>query len=231
MITSINNWRMIRESEEKQESPEVKDITVEDNDEKEEKEETEEKETESEEKEEKEESDESEEKKDTKNIAQVGRLSEAITGILNTQIKNELMSSQLYLGMTCFLDDKGWIGASKYYFKTAKEELNHMNKIYDYLFDRNVKAVVPTTDDVKQEYSGIREILEASLQHEIEVTKNWNDISDKAKAENDNTTYEFAQWFLAEQVEEENKFREILFKLDLDMPDWKIDELFEALNA
>lgn len=164
-------------------------------------------------------------------IAQVGRLSDEITAILNTQIKNELMSSQLYLGMTCFLDDKGWIGASKYYFKTAKEELNHMNKIYDYLFDRNVKAVVPTTDEVKQEFAGIREILESSLEHEIEVTKNWNDISEKAKAEGDNTTYEFAQWFLAEQVEEENKFREILFKLDLDMPDWKIDELFEALNA
>ena len=164
-------------------------------------------------------------------IEQVGRLSDAITSILNTQIKNELMSSQLYLGMTCFLDDKGWIGASKYYFKTAKEELNHMNKIYDYLFDRNVKAVVPTTDEVKQEFAGIREILESSLEHEIEVTKNWNDISEKAKAEGDNTTYEFAQWFLTEQVEEENKFREILFKLDLDMPDWKIDELFEALNA
>lgn len=164
-------------------------------------------------------------------IEQVGRLSDDITAILNAQIKNELMSSQLYLGMTCFLDDKGWIGASKYYFKTAKEELNHMNKIYDYLFDRNVKAVVPTTDEVKQEFAGIREILESSLEHEIEVTKNWNDISEKAKAEGDNTTYEFAQWFLTEQVEEENKFREILFKLGLDMPDWKIDELFEALNA
>lgn len=163
-------------------------------------------------------------------IETVGRLTDDILGILNAQIKNELMSYQIYMGMTCFLDDAGWIGASKYYSKTAKEELNHMNKIYDYLFDRNVKAVVPVTEDVKQEFSGIREILEESLKHEMEVTKNWNDISEKAKVEGDNTTYEFAQWFLNEQIEEENKFRDILFKLDLDMPDWKIDELFEELT-
>lgn len=61
------------------------------------------------------------------------------------------------------------------------------------------------------------------------VTEQWNNISKLAKNANDNTTYEFAQWFLKEQVEEEEKFRNILFKLDLDMPKWKTDELFEGL--
>lgn len=61
------------------------------------------------------------------------------------------------------------------------------------------------------------------------VTKNWEAISELAKKEGDNTTYEFAQGFLKEQVEEEEKFRNLLFKLDLNMPDWKTDELFESL--
>jgi ferritin len=157
------------------------------------------------------------------------RLSKSVSTILNTQIKNELQSSQIYRGMSCWLDDSGWIGASKYYFKTAQEELSHMDKVYEYLFSRNAQAKVPTCVEVKQDFKSIREVLEVSLKHEMTVTKNWEDISDLAKKEGDNTTYEFAQGFLKEQIEEEEKFRNLLYKLDLDMPDWKTDELFEDL--
>jgi len=157
------------------------------------------------------------------------RLSNELSSILNTQIKNELQSCQIYLGMSCWLDDKGWIGASKYFFKSGTEELEHMKKIYQYLFDRNVLALVPAVGEVQQEFEDIRQIVELSLEHEIGVTANWERISGLAKELNDNTTYEFAQWFLKEQVEEEDKFRDILFKLNLDMPKWKIDELFETL--
>src|SRR5574343_1083891 len=162
-------------------------------------------------------------------IQQEERLSKTITDVLNAQIKNEAMSSQIYLGMTCWLDDTGWIGASKYYFKTAQEELAHMNKIYKYMFDRNVKPVVPEIGSVTQVFENIREVLELSLTHEMTVTEQWNNITKLAKDAKDNNTYEFAQWFLKEQVEEEEKFRNILFKLDLDMPKWKTDELFEGL--
>lgn len=163
------------------------------------------------------------------NIEDLGRLSTELTDVLNTQIKNELQSCQIYLGMSCWLDDKGWIGAQKYFFKSGFEELEHMKKIYQYLFDRNVLAVVPEVDTIQQEFEDIRQVVELSLEHEIGVTRNWDNISEMAKAEGDNTTYEFAQWFLKEQVEEEDKFRDILFKLNLDMPKWKIDELFEDL--
>ena len=86
------------------------------------------------------------------NIENESRLSKSIVDILNAQIKNELESSQIYMGMTCWLDDEGWIGASKYYFKSAQEELVHMNKIYKYLFDRNCLAKVPTCDVIKQSF-------------------------------------------------------------------------------
>lgn len=158
-----------------------------------------------------------------------GRLSEELTDILNKQVKNELESSQVYRGMSCWLDDKGWIDASKYFFKSADEELDHMRKIYEFLFDRNVLAKVPSTDDVKQEYDSIRNVVEESLQHEMDVTAQWEDISELAKKEDDNTTYEFCQWFLKEQIEEESKFRDILFKMNLDMPKYEIDELFKDL--
>ena len=128
-------------------------------------------------------------------IENEGRISDEIKDILNTQIKNELMSSQIYRGVSCWCDDKGWIDASKYYFKSAQEELVHQDKIYEYLFSRNVLAVVPTTEDVKQEFGDIREVVEYSLEHEMEVTKNWESISESAEDDGDSTTFEFAQWF------------------------------------
>ena len=159
-------------------------------------------------------------------VEKEGRLSEKITEILNTQIKNELQSSQIYRGMSCWLDDEGWVEGAKYFFKAAQEELTHMDKIYNYLFDRNVVAKVPITEEVKQRFETIREVVEDSLKHEIEVSKQWEEISKTAKDEDDSTTFEFVQWFLTEQVEEENKFRDMLDRMNLDMPKYEIDEMF-----
>lgn len=162
-----------------------------------------------------------------KKIVDEERLSETILLILNDQIKNELDSSQIYRGMSCWLDDQKWPEGTKLFFQYADEELIHMSKIYQYVFDRNCKAVVPAGNADNAEYDDIRGIVEASLAHEIEVTDMWEAISSLAKEENDNTTYEFAQWFLKEQVEEEDKFRTILEKMDLDMPSYEIDKLFK----
>ena len=162
-------------------------------------------------------------------VEQKVRLSDKITKILNTQIENELYSSQMYRTMSAWLDDEGWISGSKLFFKYADEELGHMSKIYTYLFEKNCKAIVPSVKDVPKTFKDIRALVEAALIHEMLITKNWNDIANKSKGEDDNDTYSFALGYVNEQREEEEKIRNILFKMDLDMPKWKIDELFEAL--
>jgi ferritin len=150
--------------------------------------------------------------------------------MLNNQIQRELESSQIYKAMSSFLDSKGWIGGQKLFFKYGQEEMVHHDKIYQYLFDKNCRAVTPAVEPVQGDYKDIREILEISLSHEIEVTKNWNDIAEAAKKEGDNDTYTLAQWFLTEQIEEENKVRELLFKIGLEIPNWELDKVFEEMS-
>jgi ferritin len=135
----------------------------------------------------------------------------------------------MYRAMACWLDDQKWPASTNTFFKYADEEFTHMNKIYQYLFDKNCKAVVPTSDEQKQEFKDIKDMIEVALQHEMDVTKNWEDISTLSKEENDNTTYEFAQWFLKEQIEEEDKIRTIIEKIDLDMPKYEIDAYIGTL--
>jgi len=162
-------------------------------------------------------------------IEQKPRLSKGITGILNKQIENELYSSQIYRSFSAWLDDEGWIGGSELFFKYADEELAHMSKVYKYLYEKNARALVPNVKNVPQEFKDIRDLVEKALEHEMKVTKNWNDIANKAKSEDDNDTYSFALGFVNEQREEEEKMRNILFSMDLDMPKWKIDEMFKNL--
>jgi len=162
-------------------------------------------------------------------IEQEPRLSSGITEILNTQIMNELNSSQMYRSMSAWMDDAGWINGSQLFFKYADEELTHMTKIYKYLYEKNCRAVVPTPPDVAKDYKDVRAIVEGALEHEMLVTKNWNDIANKAKSEDDHDTYTLALSFVNEQREEEEKIRNILFQMDLDMPKWKVDELFGEL--
>lgn len=162
-------------------------------------------------------------------IEQKSRLSKSITSILNKQIENELYSSQIYRSFSAWLDDKGWIGGSELFFKYADEELGHMSKIYTYLYEKNSRAIVPNVKNVPQDFSDVRDLVEKALEHEMKVTKNWNEIANKAKGEDDNDTYSFALGYVNEQREEEEKIRNILFSMDLDMPKWKIDEMFKKL--
>lgn len=162
-------------------------------------------------------------------VEEIPRLSKTMLDILNKQIMNELESSQVYRSLSAWLNDNDWVSGTKLFFKYADEELSHMSKVYNYIYEKNSRAVVPPCPNVKQEFKDIREVVESALKHEMKVTKDWNNIADKAKAENDNDTYSFAISYITEQREEEEKVRDILEKMNLDMPKWAIDELFGKL--
>ena len=155
------------------------------------------------------------------------RLAPDMIAMLNTQIQNEITSSQIYRAMSCWLDENGWVNASKYFFKSADEEMKHMSKVYEYLFDKNCKAMVPPVALVNQQFADFRSIVEAALTHEMLVSKQWDDIAALARSLNDNSTVELALWFNKEQVEEEKKFRDVLFYMNLDTPKWAVDNLFK----
>ncbi|MCK9446970.1 ferritin [bacterium] len=163
------------------------------------------------------------------NIVDAYRLNENILSLLNEQIKNELNASQIYRSMSCWLNDQKWPSGSKLFFTYANEELNHMNKIYNYIFSKNCQAIVPCSCDVETEFPNIKNLIETALQHEIEVSEEWENICNCALKYGDNTTVEFSQWFLKEQIEEEEKFREMLEIINLDMPNYEIEKMFKEL--
>ena len=133
------------------------------------------------------------------------RISDNIEKILNAQIANEMNSSILYRAMGNCLEYNGWVGASKLWKKYSTEETGHAEKIINYMQDRNCMPIIPATTLPQQKFEGIEEIVAKSDEHEILVTSQWKKIASEAMKEADLMTFELAQWFVNEQIEEEAK--------------------------
>ena len=142
-------------------------------------------------------------------------LSENLLKKLNTQVNLEFYSSNLYLQMSAWADNKGFSGSAKFLKEHAAEEMQHMQKIFDYIQDTGAMAELGTIDKPDMNLETIRDVFEQTYKHEKFITKQINDLVDVTLSEKDFSTFNFLQWYVAEQHEEEKLFKSILDKIDI----------------
>ncbi|TYQ15659.1 UNVERIFIED_CONTAM: ferritin [Acetivibrio alkalicellulosi] len=130
--------------------------------------------------------------------------SKNIVKLLNDQIQKEFYSSYLYLSMTAYFKSVNLDGFANFYFIQAQEEKDHALRIFDYMNQIGAKIVLEKIDAPKVDFESIEEVLKLALEHEQFVTKSIHNIVDVALSEKDHSTYSFLQWFINEQVEEED---------------------------
>ena len=138
-----------------------------------------------------------------------------IEKILNTQIKAEATSSQLYLSMASWAESEGINGTAAFLYSHADEERQHMLKLVRFINERGGRAMIPAVDIPQKDFESLAQIFEMLLAHEIEVTNMINEVVFVCLEEKDYSTHNFMQWFVAEQLEEEALARNILDKLRL----------------
>ncbi len=142
-------------------------------------------------------------------------LKEEIEILLNNQVKMEAEASSKYLAMASWCDRNGYKNSAKYFIKQAGEEREHMMKIFNYIMTIGGTAISPEVPAVKQEFASFRSIFESALQSEISVTQSINRIVTQSRREEDYATENFIQWFVNEQVEEEDNARRALELFDV----------------
>lgn len=142
-------------------------------------------------------------------------LSEEIEKILNAQIKVEAHSSALYLSMSAWCEDQGLDNAAKFFAKQSDEERQHMLKLFHYISSRGGKPISPEITNIPSEFESFRGVFEQTLEQEMFVTEQFNKIADTCVKAKDYVTFNFLQWFLEEQVEEEYVVRRILELFDV----------------
>ncbi|SIR50415.1 ferritin [Halanaerobium kushneri] len=142
-------------------------------------------------------------------------LKENVEKALNKQINAELYSAYLYQSMAAYFEDKSLAGFARWMDLQAEEEMIHARKIYDFVNERGGRVILEGIDKPKSDWDSNLEVFEDSLAHEQKVTAMINDLVALADQENDYATHSFLQWFVDEQVEEEDSVGEIVDKLKL----------------
>jgi ferritin len=142
-------------------------------------------------------------------------LPKKVEAILNDQILKEDYSSQLYLAMASWAENKGFEGVSSWLYAQAEEERLHMLRLVRYVNERDGVAVISGIETPPDDFGDVFVMFDKVLEHEKYISASINQIVSVCMAENDFTTQNWVQWFVNEQIEEESSVRAIIDKLNL----------------
>ena len=131
---------------------------------------------------------------------------------LNEQINAELYSEYLYLSMAAYCEDEDLDGFANWLREQALEEREHAMRIYDYVAERDERIDLQTIEEPKHKWESPQAAFEEAHEHEQHITERIHKLVDLAQDKNDHATYNMLQWFVDEQVEEENTTDEIVSK-------------------
>jgi ferritin len=137
-------------------------------------------------------------------------LSDKIQKALNEQINEENHASHYYLSMASWCDKKGFHGAAGFLYAHAEQERSHMMKLFRYVNDAGGHALVGSLKEPVSDFKSLPDIMDLVLKNEQHVTKLINALVEKCLSEKDYSTFNFLQWYVSEQHEEERLFNSVL---------------------
>ena len=143
------------------------------------------------------------------------RLSKTLTAALNTQITKEATAAQIYLSYAAWADGHGMAGAANFLFRHANEERNHMMKILEYILKRGGNVIISAIPAPPVDPISINNCFEKVFAHEVDNTKAVYKIARLSFDEEDWATWNFMQWFVKEQTEEEMLVMNLLNKMKI----------------
>jgi ferritin len=142
-------------------------------------------------------------------------LSDKMEKALNGQVNAELYSSYLYLSMNAYFKSVNLDGFANWMYAQAQEELMHAMKLYDFINQRGGRTLLAAIEAPPDQWDSPLAVFEDTLKHEKKVTGLINGLVDIAMEERDHATQIFLQWFVTEQIEEEESVGNVLEQLKL----------------
>ena len=141
-------------------------------------------------------------------------LNERMEEALNEQLNKEMYSSYLYLAMSAYSSSVGLPGFAHWFKVQVQEENIHAMKIFDYINEQEGRVKLKEIKEPPMEFGTAMDMFQQTLKHEKFITRSIHELVDFANAEKDEVTASFLQWYVKEQVEEEENDNEIIGKLE-----------------
>lgn len=143
------------------------------------------------------------------------RLSDTIASALNNQMTREAHASQIYLSYAAWADSQGYGGIANFLFRHAHEERNHMMKILEYIIKRGGTVKITAIPAPPTDPGSVYNCFEKVFDHEVDNTESVYKLVKICLIEEDWATWNFMQWFVKEQTEEETLAINLLDKIKI----------------
>jgi len=129
-------------------------------------------------------------------------ISDKMVAAINKQIGNEFGAFLQYVAIAAYFGSESLPELSKHFNQQAMEERMHAMKFVNYVLDAGGMPEIPAIPAPKSRFQSAEDAVKLSLDWEITVTKQINELVDLAGKENDHTSHTFLQWYVNEQLEE-----------------------------
>jgi len=140
-------------------------------------------------------------------------LTQKMQDAVNKQLNAELYSAYLYLSMAAYFDSLNLAGMSRWMRVQAKEEEGHAMRFFDYLSEQRSRVKLTAIASPPAQWPSPLAAWQATYEHEQKVTGLIHDLVKMAEDAGDAASGTFLQWFVAEQVEEEEHADEVVQKV------------------
>jgi ferritin len=141
-------------------------------------------------------------------------IDDSCISFLNYRVQQEDLSSRIYLSMSLWLNNNGYLNAAKLWKKYSEEERGHADIARDYLLNMGVQPATPSLEQPAESFAGLPEIIRKSHQHEIEISMQCQDLANHALKDGSHMLYELALHYLREQNEEMGKTQDLVDQLE-----------------
>ena len=87
--------------------------------------------------------------------------------------------------------------------------------MFDYIIRRGGKVILDAIEKPQTEWKDVVDVFSSALKHEELVTSKINALANVAQENNDRATSLFLNWYITEQVEEEENFNDLVSQLNM----------------
>ena len=142
-------------------------------------------------------------------------INEKLEKACNVQINKEFYSEYLYLSMQAYFERLNLKGFVNWMSVQVQEERAHAMGMFDYLNQRGGNIQLEAIEKPQTDWKSPLDVFEEVLKHEEYVTSSINALMDVAEETKDRAAMSFLNWYLKEQVEEEDNVGNVLATLKL----------------
>lgn len=137
-------------------------------------------------------------------------ITDRLAQMLTAQIQSELSAHQNYMAINIWFRRQSLDAWAALFKEQSMEEAAHAMKIINFLLDVGVEFDLPTIPVASTRFANALEAVKSAKASEAKVSAEFRAMAKAANEEGDWTAFQFLQWFIEEQVEEESKMDKLI---------------------